>query len=200
VYRQPMLPSAAQLASFLLLLPFAAVPDPSQQGSRSEVELVAADELGAGEWELGGIGDSSLDQMIEAFRDRVANQVRIQQTFRIIVRPASNASPFMPLPPRKQRRAAKPRYLEVKIGKCVPTTNFAGMSTGNGRNITLYTRDGRVFSAQLERSCQARDLYSGFYLTRSPDGKLCVNRDSLQARTGANCKIKQIRELIESDD
>jgi hypothetical protein len=58
-------------------------------------------------------------------------------------------------------------------------------------------RDRRIVQARLERACRARDFYSGFYLARSSDGKLCVDRDTLQSRSGANCKLTRFRQLVE---
>ena len=36
-----------------------------------------------------------------------------------------------------------------------------------------------MVSAALERSCSARDFYSGFYVERNADGQICVKRDTL---------------------
>jgi hypothetical protein len=66
--------------------------------------------------------------------------------------------------------------------------------------LYLFTRDNRIFSVLLERACEARDFYSGFYLARAADSKLCVERDRLLSRAGSNCQLKQIRELIEVGD
>jgi hypothetical protein len=32
-----------------------------------------------------------------------------------------------------------------------------------------------------------------------PDGRLCVDRDTLLSRSGMNCKLTRIRELVEQD-
>ena len=63
----------------------------------------------------------------------------------------------------------------------------------------LYLRDRRLIAAELERSCRARDFYSGFYLAKTSDGKLCVDRDTLLSRNGMNCKLTRIRQLVETD-
>ena len=95
---------------------------------------------------------------------------------------------------------SRTRIRERKIGKCVTNALIGGMTLRGESQLLLYLRDRRVVSATLERACQARDYYSGFYLTRNPDGKLCVNRDTLLSRSGANCKLKQLRELIYQGD
>ena len=61
-------------------------------------------------------------------------------------------------------------------------------------------RDRSVVSGLLERACRARDFYSGFYLARNVDGKLCVDRDMLLSRSGANCRLTQIRQLVALDE
>jgi hypothetical protein len=55
-----------------------------------------------------------------------------------------------------------------------------------------------VVSASLERSCSARDYYSGFYIERNSDGQICVRRDSLLSRSGANCKLTRLRQLVDT--
>jgi hypothetical protein len=69
-----------------------------------------------------------------------------------------------------------------------------------GSRLILYMRDRRMLSATLERACRARDFYSGFYVDRTNDGQLCVDRDTLLSRSGANCKLTRIRQLIETGE
>jgi hypothetical protein len=61
-------------------------------------------------------------------------------------------------------------------------------------------KDRRIVSARLDRSCQARDFYSGFYIENPRDGKLCVGRDVLQARSGARCSVGNLARLIRLRD
>jgi len=126
-------------------------------------------------------------------------QVRIEQ--RMTIRVAPRQAPvrqnmFDSLP----NRAIGPRFEERRIGKCIPVSGIAGVQTNGGNSILLYMRDRRIISASLERACRARDFYSGFYLSSSDDGRLCVDRDALQSRSGANCKLTRIRQLIETQD
>jgi hypothetical protein len=61
-------------------------------------------------------------------------------------------------------------------------------------------RDQRIIGAQLERSCRAREFYSGFYLSRSRDGRLCIDRDTLLSRSGASCTLSKMSRLVEDGD
>lgn len=129
----------------------------------------------------------------------VQNQVRIEQ--RVIVRvsprrPAARQSLMAELPQRELPR----RFEERKMEKCVPVAGIAGVQTGSGNRLLLYLRDRRIVSANLEKSCRARDFYSGFYLERNKDGKLCVDRDELQSRSGAKCEIDRMRQLVAVSD
>ena len=51
--------------------------------------------------------------------------------------------------------------------------------------------------AQLEKGCPAHDFfYSGFYLTPSSDGQVCVKRDMFHARMGGDCTIVKFKALV----
>lgn len=123
------------------------------------------------------------------------HQVRIEQ--RVVVRiaprePAGRQNLMAELP----RAPAPPRFEERKMEKCVPVRSIAGVQTGSGNQLMLYLRDRRIVSARLEKACLARDFYSGFYLEKNSDGMLCVDRDKLQSRAGANCELERMRELV----
>ena len=57
---------------------------------------------------------------------------------------------------------------------------------GGDSKLILFMRDQRIVSATLDKTCRARDFYSGFYMARSGDGMLCTNRDTLQSRTASD--------------
>ena len=61
-----------------------------------------------------------------------------------------------------------------------------------GFRVTVAT-DGL---SALERACNVRDYYSGFYIARHEDGQLCARRDLLQSRSGASCKAAQLSRLV----
>ena len=143
--------------------------------------------------------DSPFRLVAESFRADEANQVRIEQqmTIRISPRPQPvRPNMLMDLPSRE----IGPRLVERKMGKCVKASRIAGVQPDAGNRLLLFMRDQRIVSAQLERSCRSRDFYSGFYLSRSDDGQLCIDRDKLLSRNGSNCKLTQLRQLVESDD
>lgn len=88
------------------------------------------------------------------------------------------------------------RYVERKMEKCIPVSRIAGVQTGSGNRLILFLKDKRIVNVNLENSCRAREFYSGFYVARNKDGKLCVDRDKLQSRTGAKCEVARMRQLV----
>lgn len=122
-------------------------------------------------------------------REREARQTRVEQ--RIIVR-ISPARPRDSLLPREVPR----RVVERKMGKCVALDEIVAVQTGGANRLILYLGDRRMVSAQLPKSCSAREFYSGFYVEPSKDGRLCSRRDKLQSRNGTKCEITQFAELV----
>lgn len=143
---------------------------------------------------------TSWQAMSDAFRAQEQYQVRIEQRMTIRIAPRA------PLPPQPNMlmdlpdREVGPRFIERKFGKCLPIAGIAGVQMGDQGTLVLFLRDRRMVSASLERACRARDFYSGFYLERNADGRLCVDRDTLLSRSGANCKLTRFRQLVEADD
>jgi hypothetical protein len=136
---------------------------------------------------------ASVEQVESAF------QVRIEQRMSIRITP--HPSPVRPnalveLPGRE----IGPQFVERKMSKCLPVSSIAGVQAGGGSRLILFLRNQNMVSAELERACQARDFYSGFYLARNEDGRLCVDRDTLLSRSGANCKLTRMRQLVEADE
>jgi hypothetical protein len=148
-------------------------------------------------WE--SLGDGRVDAPLAGPRADISYQVRIEQHLQIRIGPRQGRMP-VELEIEESRTVSDPRYAQTKAGKCIAANNFSSVGAGAGRRLFLFTRDNRVFSALLERGCQARDYYQGFYLAASPDAKLCIDRDRLLSRAGANCRLKQIRELVEVGD
>lgn len=93
-------------------------------------------------------------------------------------------------------RAVPEKYKEKKIGKCLPMNNILGVQRYSGRFLDLVTRDRKRIRARLEKKCQARSFYSGFYMEKSKDGKICADRDVLHSRTGSKCEIDRFRQLV----
>lgn len=132
-------------------------------------------------------------------RTSVAQQVRIEQRVVVRITPQplaarQNLLADLPQPP------ATPRFEEGKKEKCVPLDGIAGVQTGSGNRLVLFLRDQRMFALNLEKSCRARDFYSGFYVEKNKDGRLCVDRDKLQSRSGARCEVDTMRKLVAARD
>lgn len=130
--------------------------------------------------------------------DPLVRQVRIEQrvTIRIAPRdPAIRPSMLAQMAPA----SAPARLTERKMGKCVAVSGIAAVQPDAGR-LLLFMRDQRLVSASLEKACSARDFYKGFYLERTGDGLLCVERDKLHSRAGASCEISKMRQLVATED
>lgn len=142
------------------------------------------------------VGRMVLSVVTEGFRPPTEHQVRIEQ--RITIRIAPRAGPMPPpLRPFMMDLPDQPRISERHVGKCLPISGIAGVQVGRDNRLMAYLRDRRVISLGLEKGCRARDFYSGFYVERSPDGQICVDRDRLQSRSGANCALTRLRQLVE---
>ena len=129
----------------------------------------------------------------------VQRQVRIEQRVIIRIAPSSDAgrqgmSAFV------APQASTTRVVERKAGKCLPVASIRAVQPSRDNRLMLFTRDRRVYAARLERSCFARDFYSGFYLERNSDGKLCVDRDKLQSRNGVKCEVQALHRLVAERD
>lgn len=125
-------------------------------------------------------------------------QVRIEQ--RMIIRITPRAA--LPMPDMFVGIPGGdgiPQFTERKIGNCLSIAGIASVRPDRANRLLLFMRDRRLVSAELDRSCRARDFYSGFLLERSDDGRICVDRDTLLSRSGMNCKLTRIRELVEQD-
>lgn len=186
-----LLPLAAPLALMLPLVAAAAtVPVESDPAMGTAPQSDADGSTGQG----GAAGDfpSPLSAMRQS---AVVQQVRIEQ--RVVVRitpqpPAARQNLLADMPLRESAL----RFEERGKEKCVPLDQIAGVQTGSGNRLVLFLRDRKMLSVNLEKSCRARDFYSGFYVEKNKDGRLCVSRDRLQSRTGARCEVEVMRNLV----
>ena len=135
---------------------------------------------------------STFGPMIEASDD--AFQVRVEQ--RVIIRIPRQTAVANSLGSRSPAKIAEVRYKEQKIGKCLLMDRLVGSRPGTEEGLDLVTRDGMLIRAYLGDGCLAREFYAGAYMERPLDGKLCVDRDMLHARTGAKCEIDKFRLLV----
>ena len=131
-------------------------------------------------------------------QDEPWRQVRIMQQFSIRI------SPGAPMPPQAlvelEQEEVTPHFEERHIGKCLAVGGIVAVQSARGNRLLLFMRDQRIVSAALEKACRSSEFYSGFYMQRNADGQLCVDRDILQSRSGASCKVKRWKELVEADD
>ena len=134
--------------------------------------------------------------MLEAMQQAAVNQqIRIER--RVTIRIAPN----VPAETRSLMADFSPdalprNFVERKFGKCLPISSIAGVQSTRGNQMMLHLRDKRIISVSLEKACSARDFYSGFYVEKNSDGMLCVERDKLHSRTGANCEVARMRQLV----
>lgn len=112
----------------------------------------------------------------------------------------SNQRVIIRIPPKtvpgSGKKSEPVRYKEEKIGKCLLMDRLVGSRPGPKESLEILTRDGNLIRAYLGDGCLAREFYAGAYVERSEDGKLCIDRDLLHARTGAQCEIDKFRLLV----
>ncbi len=131
------------------------------------------------------------------WRDAPAQQVRIEQHLSIRISPgAPDMPPDMLMELREE--PAPEHFVEHKRGKCLPANGIAAVDSAEGNRLLLFMHSSEIITGTLEKGCKARDFYSGFYVERHADGQICVNRDRLQSRSGASCKLKALHDLIAS--
>jgi hypothetical protein len=125
----------------------------------------------------------------------VVNQVRIERRVILRISPQSSKLRRNMLSELPQQ-AVSPRLVERPHGKCVDAADIVGVSD-RGSRLVMYMRNRHIIAAELEKACSPRDFYLGFYVERSDDGKLCVDRDRLMSRAGAKCRISKLNRLVE---
>ncbi|NBB26604.1 hypothetical protein GVM20_15845 [Porphyrobacter sp. SLTP] len=187
----------ALAAPLTLLLPLVAeAADVSDDGQQSAISAPQCDVAAAGDE---AIKPTAINPLSALRQSSIVRQVRIEQ--RVVVRIApQSASSRRNLLADLPQRAVAPQFEEGGKEKCVALDGIAGVQTGSGNRLVLFLRDRRMISVNLEKSCRARDFYSGFYVEKNKDGRLCVERDKLQSRTGARCEVDTMRELVEVRD
>lgn len=192
--------SAALLVPFALLLPTAEVEQtvaPVEQAAAAAAENPQA---GFDAGQFAGFTYLPVTFVYQQFPDRRAGQVRIEQTLRIRIAPQRTTPTAQARPEMLvgvPQRAIGSSFDERRIGRCLSINSISGVQPNGGNDLILFLRDRRMVRAQLERSCRSREFYSGFYIAGG-DGRLCVDRDQLQSRSGSNCKLAEIRQLVET--
>ena len=130
---------------------------------------------------------------------QILRQFRIDRRVTIRITPRREPNPNSLLA-RLPQRGLSANYVERDEQRCVPMAGIAAVQSGQGNRLLLFLRDNRILSVNLERACRARDFYSGFYIERSEDGQLCVDRDQLQSRSGAKCEVEAMRQLVAAEE
>ncbi|WP_095011759.1 hypothetical protein [Tsuneonella mangrovi] len=193
-----MRPTVAMNALFAFAAPLALLV-PTMVGDGAQVPSA---QLAATEQAIQASAESWLPMKpVEA--TPVARQVRIEQRVIIrisprgsAVRPSSFADMDVPMPPPPP---PPPQLVERPMGKCVSVAGIAAAQPRGPDELLLFMRDNRLVAAHLDKSCDARDFYAGFYLERTGDGQMCVGRDRIHSRAGSNCTISRMRRLVEDD-
>ncbi|MEL6486132.1 MAG: hypothetical protein AAFQ13_03170 [Pseudomonadota bacterium] len=200
------MPSFAEIAApLVLLLPMAWSETASINLARSNhtgATVLIGTET-ASNSSAGPTSDSALDPektpagaSLEAFKETlVFGQIRFEQRVIVRISPRGIGSRRNMLA-RLPTRANTTQYKERKAERCVPVNDIAGVETGSGNRLLLFMQDAQILSLNLEKACRAKDFYSGFYVEQNKDGKLCVDRDTLQSRNGARCDIERMMELV----
>lgn len=88
-----------------------------------------------------------------------------------------------------------PLLQESKGPKCVRLELLAGANIASPTAIDLLLRNGQRLRANLQKGCSTEDFYSGFYLSHSADGQICIKRDTFHSRIGTNCTITKFHNL-----
>lgn len=135
--------------------------------------------------------------VVDSIMPRPAQQVRIER--RVIlrispVRPAGSSSQHLTAEVPQLERPRN-RLVERKAGNCIESARIGGVSD-RGDRLLILMRDRSMMTARLEKGCSPRDFYRGFYVERSDDGKICVNRDRIMSRSGAKCEIDRFHQLV----
>ncbi|MCX7676293.1 MAG: hypothetical protein N2Z59_02835 [Alteraurantiacibacter sp.] len=160
-----------------------------QAGSALEME-------GAG---LDGVATPGLRVLEGARHPAPMGQVRIRQRVIVRISPGDDEARAR-LSALQARSVNRTTLREVPHDNCVRVENIVGVQPSGDNRLLLFMENRNVLAATLDRSCSAEAFYSGFYVERAEDGRLCVRRDLLQSRAGASCAVEQWRRLVPADD
>jgi hypothetical protein len=192
-----MHPSIHLLAPLLVLLPAANAVEPAALPESGEVVTIRLVVANGPVSRPAGADILPMQRTMDAARVDLPQQVSIEQ--RVTIRVSPRQAPMPPMMFEADSGSSGARYIERKFGKCLPMSGIVGVQPVSGRKLLLIMRDDRMFTAELEKGCQARDFYSGFLVAKSSDGMICKERDKLRARSGATCEVNGFRQIITLD-
>lgn len=150
----------------------------------------------------GVLAEGTYTRIFEAIAGDAWQQVRIEQ--RVVIRitprdPGREVAMPQALTIQLQPRQPSFRVRERRMSNCMPAMGIAAVQPITDGRLLFYMRDRRLIAANLEKMCSARDFYLGFYMTKTTDGQLCVNRDEIHSRAGTTCMLQGVRELVPTD-
>jgi hypothetical protein len=184
----------AILSPLALLLPAVAGELPARQEEAAIDDKAERAELPKG---FDALPAEPFEVLQDARRPQQFGQVRIEERVIIRISPGTPAAREQMMADLRRQGTAPASYQEERLEGCIAIANIAGVQPAPQQNrLLLFMRDRRILSAALERACNPRDYYSGFYVERSEDGQLCARRDLLQSRAGASCKVAQLNRLV----
>ena len=143
------------------------------------------------------VATPALRVLEEASRPDSWGQVRIEERVIIRISPSSPEA-RQRLPDLAPRRSST--WRELSHDGCVRVGNIVGVQPTTDNRLLLFMQNRNIVAASLERGCDARAFYSGFYLERSDDGRLCIDRDRLQSRVGVSCSLDTMRRIVPLDE
>lgn len=117
----------------------------------------------------------------------VLAQVMIIQRSSIVRIPPAQPEPPISTPIRWKEKGAP---------NCLKWSNMAAAMISSQTTIDLIIRGGTRYRVKLEKSCQAIDFYSGFYVQPTSDGDICEDRDAIHSRAGGACLIDKFKTLV----
>ncbi len=107
-------------------------------------------------------------------------------------------SSYFRVPPAPPRRERPLKWKERGAPSCIAWSKLAAAMVSSPTTIDLVVRGGTRYRIKLERSCQAIDFYSGFYVTATRDGMVCEDRDYIHSRSGGKCIVDKFKTLVPS--
>lgn len=189
-------------------MPAALVLSPNVQSAEGMSGLVAPqsllhEELASGFGSHGFHISSCIDAVDDldtTGRPASARQIRVERRVMVRISPSSGKRKRHGFTSESSSFAPAPRYEEQRVVKCVGLDKINGVKQGTGNRLVLFLQNERPVSATLEKSCQSRDFYSGFYVESTGDGQICAGRDTLHSRSGSNCALLRLNRLNPTKD
>lgn len=122
---------------------------------------------------------------VETQKSAIFAQLQVKR--QSIIRVPSAAAP----------KASKPiKWKEKKAPACIAWSRLAAAMISSPSTIDVVVRGGARYRVKLEKSCQAIDFYSGFYVKATRDGQVCEDRDMIHSRSGGACAIDTFKTLV----